>query len=104
MMGRSPGLVTLAILNAIREGRVYGADIVQSTGLGGGTIYKTLSRLEKRGWIVGSWEAPEIAEAEKRPRRRFYRLTSDGEAATTEALERARQLTRSTALDAKGRA
>jgi hypothetical protein len=29
MMGRSPGLVTLAILNAIREGRVYGADIVQ---------------------------------------------------------------------------
>jgi len=91
-MGRAPGLVTVAILRAIRDGRVYGADIMESTGLGGGTIYKTLGRLERRGWIVGRWESASIAEAEKRPRRRFYRLTADGEDAAAEGEARARRL------------
>lgn len=91
-MGRATGLVTLAILRAIRDGRVYGADIMDATDLGGGTIYKTLGRLEKRGWIEGVWEDPEVAEAERRPRRRFYRLTTEGEAATCEAVRRAREL------------
>jgi PadR family transcriptional regulator PadR len=91
-MARAPGLVTLAILRAIRSGRIYGADIMDATGLGGGTVYKTLSRLERRGWIVGTWEEPGIAEAAKRPRRRFYRLTSEGRAATLEAEQRAREL------------
>ena len=92
IMGRAPGLVTIAILRAIRGGRAYGADIVEATGLGGGTIYKTLSRLERRGWITGTWEDPEVAEAEKRPRRRFYRLTPEGETATADAERRAREL------------
>ena len=103
-MGRAPGLVTLAILITIRDGRVYGADIMDATGLGGGTIYKTLSRLERRDWIVGTWEDPAVAEAEKRPRRRFYRLTSEGEVATAEAQVRARELTGTAPDDARSRA
>lgn len=103
-MGRAPGLVTLAILRAIRGGRIYGADIMEATGLGGGTIYKTLSRLERRGWIVGRWEDAEVAEAEKRPRRRFYRLTREGEAATADAEARARELAGRSIVDARGRA
>lgn len=91
-MARAPGLVTVAILIAIRDGRVYGADIVEATGLGGGTVYKTLSRLERRGWIEGTWEDPEIAEGEKRPRRRFYALTAEGVTETAEASRRALEL------------
>jgi DNA-binding PadR family transcriptional regulator len=91
-MGRPPGLVTLAILRSIRDGRAYGADIMEYTGLGGGTIYKTLGRLERRGWIEGRWEDPATAEAERRPRRRFYALTADGEAAAAEGEARARRL------------
>ena len=101
-MGRAPGLVTVAILRAIRDGRVYGADIVDATGLGGGTVYKTLGRLQDRGWIVGTWEEPALAELEKRPRRRFYRLTADGEAATAEALRRAHELAGPRSAEARG--
>ena len=103
-MGRAPGLVTLAILRAIRNGRVYGADILDATGLGGGTIYKTLSRLERRDWIVGTWEDPGVAEAQKRPRRRFYRLTPEGEVATAEAQLRAQELAGTAPSDAPSQA
>lgn len=103
-MGRAVGLVTLAILRAIRDGRVYGADILDATGLGGGTIYKTLSRLERRDWIIGTWEDPAVAESEKRPRRRFYRLTRAGEVATAEAQLRAHELVGSAGSDAPSRA
>lgn len=93
MGGRRPGIVTLAILRAIRAGHAYGADIVEATGLGGGTVYKTLGRLERRGWIEGVWEDPGVAEVEKRPRRRFYELTPEGETGTAEALRRVAELT-----------
>ena len=93
MSKRGPGIVTLAILRAIQAGRRYGADIMEVTGLGGGTVYKTLGRLERRGWIEGRWEDPALAEAEKRPRRRFYELTPAGVAATDEALRRVARLT-----------
>ena len=91
-MGRSPGLVTIAILKSIRSGHVYGADIVETTGLGGGTVYKTLSRLEERGWISGEWEDAQVAEEERRPRRRFYELTPEGVEATCAAEARALRL------------
>jgi DNA-binding PadR family transcriptional regulator len=46
-----------------------------------GTLYKTLDRMEKAGWLRSRWEDPAIAEAESRPRRRFYELTPEGERA-----------------------
>lgn len=92
-MGRRPGLVTYAILGAIRAGYRYGADIMDATELGGGSVYKTLSRLERKGWIAGRWEDAEIAEAEKRPRRRFYTLTAEGERGVREGAEAIERLT-----------
>jgi DNA-binding PadR family transcriptional regulator len=92
-MGRRPGLVTLAILNAIREGHRYGADIMDVTELGGGSVYKTLSRLERRGWIEGRWEDPKVAEAERRPRRRFYALTAEGERGAADGRREVERLT-----------
>jgi DNA-binding PadR family transcriptional regulator len=88
MPPRTLGFATVSILQAIRSGRRYGLDIMDETGLGGGTIYKLLHRVEQKGLVVGAWEDPEVAERERRPRRRYYRLTSEGEGALTEALRR----------------
>jgi PadR family transcriptional regulator, regulatory protein PadR len=43
-----------------------------------GTLYRTLQRLESRGFLESRWEAAEIAEQTGRPRRRFYKVTADG--------------------------
>ena len=86
-MGRSLGMTTVAVLAAIERRVCYGLDISEETGLQPGTVYTTLRRSERRGWILGQWEEAEIAEAEKRPRRRYYSITPDGGA----ALEKARE-------------
>lgn len=49
-----------------------------ATGQGGGTVYKVLRRLEDRGHVEGVWEDAAVAEQERRPRRRYYRLTGEG--------------------------
>jgi DNA-binding PadR family transcriptional regulator len=85
-MTRPLGFASASILRAIRSGRRYGLDIMEETGLGGGTIYKLLHRLEQRALIAGTWEAPEVAEREKRPRRRYYQLSAAGEEALAHAL------------------
>ena len=46
-----------------------------------GTIYKALGRMEKAGWLKSKWEDPVIAAEESRPRRRFYRMTAEGQIA-----------------------
>jgi len=48
---------------------------------GYGTLYRTLDRLEEAGMLESHRESPEIAEAERRPRRRLYRVTPIGERA-----------------------
>jgi PadR family transcriptional regulator len=50
-----------------------------------GTLYKALARLEREGFLVSRWEDPNAAAADGRPRRRFYRLTLEGEAALADA-------------------
>ena len=93
MSSRQLGLATVAILDAVRRGRRYGLEIIDETGLGGGTVYKLLHRLEKRAMVKGSWESADVAERERRPRRRYYRVTSSGERALAESLEKMRALT-----------
>lgn len=95
-MPRALGFATVSVLRAIHAGRRYGLDIMDGTGLGGGTVYKLLHRLEQRGMVRGVWEPAEIAEKERRPRRRYYELTDDGEAGLAEALVKLRALTRGT--------
>lgn len=38
-----------------------------------GTLYRALDRLVEMGFLTRRWEAPEEAEAGKRPPRRLYR-------------------------------
>jgi DNA-binding PadR family transcriptional regulator len=51
-----------------------------------GTLYKALDRLERAGYVSSRWEDPLIAARDGRPRRRFYRVTADGEGAFAQAV------------------
>lgn len=93
MSPRPLGFATVSILKAIRDGRMYGLDIMDATGLGGGTVYKILGRLERRSLVRGRWEAARVAEQERRPRRRYYELTRAGEVGLAESLARFGALT-----------
>lgn len=46
-----------------------------------GTLYKALARMTESGLLEATWEDPGIAEKERRPRRRFYRITDGGRTA-----------------------
>lgn len=87
-MPRPLGLTSLRILAAIRDGDAYGLDLVVRTGLPSGTVYPTLGRLRKRGFVRGRWEDQRTAEREARPRRRYYELTPEGVRALTEGATR----------------
>src|SRR5215207_4781096 len=63
------------------------ADLADHRSLTGyGTLYRALSRLEAMGLLQSRAEDPAIAERERRPPRRLYRLTAVGaEAASATA-------------------
>ena len=100
-MPRPLGYATVAILRAIADGAVYGLDVMDRTELPSGTVYPTLGRLEKRGYVSARWEDEAVARREGRPRRRYYRLTADGAAALREALRRFGALAGDEARDAR---
>jgi PadR family transcriptional regulator, regulatory protein PadR len=73
------------VLHAIRSGHRYGFQIMAATELPSGTVYPVLRRLEKAELIRSQWEKVAVARAEQRPTRKYYRVTTDGESALTEA-------------------
>ncbi|MDX1647099.1 MAG: helix-turn-helix transcriptional regulator [Longimicrobiales bacterium] len=77
-MPRPLGITSLRILGAIRDGIAFGLEIVRETGMPSGTVYPTLGRLKRRGYVEAHWEDQDIADGESRPRRRYYELTSEG--------------------------
>jgi len=78
------------ILQSIRSGYLYGFDIIDITGLPGGTVYPALRRLEEAGYVTSKWEHPKISQSELRPARKYYELTRTGREVLTEALKRYR--------------
>ncbi|MDA8021040.1 MAG: PadR family transcriptional regulator [Thermoanaerobaculia bacterium] len=80
------------VLQSIAKGYRHGFDIIELTGLGGGTVYPALRRLERDGLLRADWEPAEIAQASGRPPRKYYELTETGERSLHEALERFRFL------------
>jgi PadR family transcriptional regulator PadR len=64
----------------------YGYGLMKATGVASGTLYVTLARFERLGWIKGREET-----ARKRlggaPQRRVYRLTKKGRHEATAALQ-----------------
>lgn len=66
------------ILQAMHAGYIYGFSIMEMTGLPSGTVYPAMRRLERDGLIKSQWEKQAIADAEQRPPRKYYKLTSAG--------------------------
>jgi len=66
------------ILQAIHAGFIYGFSIMEMTGLPSGTVYPAMRRLERDRLIRSHWERQSIADAEQRPPRKYYKLTSEG--------------------------
>lgn len=80
------------ILQAVANGYLYGFDIIDVTGLPGGTVYPALRRLEDTGHLISKWEKHTIAQAEARPTRKYYELTRAGQDVLAEAVKRYRLL------------
>lgn len=76
---RSPSPATRTTLFALFENGdgLHGYDITRTTGVGPGTLYPMLMRLEQQDLMTAEWSpSPEPG----RPQRHVYRLTSKGKA------------------------
>jgi DNA-binding PadR family transcriptional regulator len=92
MSPRALGHATLAVLNALADGHRYGFDIIDRTGLPSGTVYPALSRFERDGYVRSAWEDLQAAHDDKRPPRRYYRLTPQGRRVLDAALAQLREI------------
>lgn len=82
-------LVLRALLrNPARE--LYGRELAEETGLMPGTTHPILLRLEGEGWVT-SYKEDIDPHVEKRPARRYYRLTATGATQASAALTTARR-------------
>ena len=79
---------TAMVLQVLSRGDGYGFDIMDSTGLPGGTVYPALRRLQSAGLVESEWEEGTEAQLEGRPARKYYRLTAEGETARQHAAAR----------------
>ena len=89
---KSLSIAALTVLHAVASGVHHGFDIIDETGLPGGTVYPALSRMERDGLLRSEWQPVEEARAARRPPRRYYRITPDGVRALNGALARVHAL------------
>lgn len=75
-------LVLDAFAHAGVHDPLWGYKLCELTGLGSGTIYPILERLESGGYVSARVETPRPAD---RPPRRFYELTGTGRELATSA-------------------
>jgi DNA-binding PadR family transcriptional regulator len=87
-VARHLGYAVVSVLHAIADGVSYGFDIMDRTELPSGTVYPALSRLERDGFVRSHWEDPVKAHGDRRPPRRYYRMTPEGKRALDDALAR----------------
>lgn len=91
-MPRSLSFTAVTVLHAIASGSRHGFDIIDATGLPSGTVYPALGRLERDGLVRSAWEDPTTARDQKRPPRRYYRVTAPGARVLETELARYRAL------------
>ena len=100
-MPRSLSFAAVSVLHALASGSAYGFDVIDHTGLPSGTVYPALGRLERDGLVTSSWEDAAVAQKDKRPPRRYYKLTAAGLRQLNEQVVRYRGLK---PVTARGRA
>ncbi|MFE0454358.1 PadR family transcriptional regulator [Streptomyces sp. NPDC058914] len=82
------GVLEYCVLGILRSGARYGVELLEMLGTvnvmttSQGTIYPLLARLRRDGLVDTTWQ-----ESPSGPPRRYYMLTSQGEAALTEFTE-----------------
>jgi DNA-binding PadR family transcriptional regulator len=93
-MSKAPSLSlgSVTILHAVASGSRFGFDIMDATGLTSGTVYPALDRMESLGLLESEWEDELVAQRDRRPARRYFTLTAQGELALAEALRRHKSL------------
>ena len=67
---------TAVILQAVANGYLYGFDIIDITGVPGGTVYPALRRLEEQGYLTSEWEEPEHRPVRAAPAAQVLRADS----------------------------
>jgi PadR family transcriptional regulator PadR len=78
-------------------GRHWGYELSKRSGVRSGVLYPILQRMLDEGWLVDGWEDPaEIGR--KRPPRRYYELSGQGQVELTSVLKEARRDARFRAL------
>ena len=92
MTPRPLGTTTIAVLRAVSDRVAFGFDIIDHTGLPSGTVYPALASLQRRGLVRSNWEDRELAHSQARPRRRYYRITEEGETILAQALEKLKRM------------
>jgi DNA-binding PadR family transcriptional regulator len=92
---------TTTILHAVSNGYSYGFDIIDITGMPGGTVYPALRRLEDAGYLTSAWEKERVAQAAERPRRRYYSMTRAGREALADAVKRFRLIEQAPPIKAR---
>ncbi|WP_157408521.1 PadR family transcriptional regulator [Actinoplanes sp. N902-109] len=74
----------LLIASASQQENLWGLRICERTGLGPGTIYPILERLQRVGWVSSSMEP---GRPSGRPPRRYYTVTGTGQEKYRAALD-----------------
>jgi PadR family transcriptional regulator PadR len=77
--------------------RHWGYDLTKRTGVRSGVLYPILERMLAEGWVEDGWEEREEISG-RRPPRRYYVLTGEGQAELATILARARRDRRFTQL------
>jgi len=91
-------VAVLSVMIAEPDQAHYGLAIARATGLKTGTLHPILARLQETGWTTSAWEDPGDHEDQGRPRRRYHRLTKDGEVAARRAIAAANASSARTSL------
>jgi PadR family transcriptional regulator PadR len=80
-------LLVLRALMAAPDREMYGLEIMRAISLPSGTVYPLLDRAVAAGWVMT--RAEDISpQAEGRPRRKYYQVTPEGEAAARAEVDR----------------
>jgi PadR family transcriptional regulator, regulatory protein PadR len=92
MKATRPTAFVAAVLMSAPDDRHWGYDLSEKSGVRSGVLYPILYRMLDEGLLEDGWEDPsEIrAAGEKRPPRRYYRVTDSGRSELTTLLSRAR--------------
>ncbi|MEM9566239.1 MAG: PadR family transcriptional regulator [Actinomycetota bacterium] len=78
------GILDPCLLALVGDGETYGYELagrLEDAGLGrvkGGSLYPSLARLERQGWLASQWRAGDGG-----PGRKYYALTDAGRAELT---------------------